>query len=168
MALVLPPQVDVAAIPLIRRAATNADRDEVAALVRRTLLEHGLDADRGARDADLADLEGGFWARGGRFDVLCDGAGRVVGTVGLRPLDARRVELCKMYLAPGWRGRGHGRALLEHALAMARAMGFSRVELETSAALAQAIALYRAHGFTPLAPPRAGSACEQAFALDLS
>jgi putative acetyltransferase len=158
---------DLDRIPLIRRAATNADCDEIAALVRRVLAEHGLDADRGAMDADLDDLERHYWAPGGRFDVLCDGAGRVVGTVGLLPLDATRVELRKMYLAPERRGQGHGRALLEHALTEARRLGFARVELETSGALAKAIALYRSYGFTPVAQQRCGSTCEQAFALDI-
>ena len=158
---------DLAPLPLIRRAATNADGAEVAALVRQVLAEHGLDADRGAKDADLDDLERHYWARGGRFDVLCDGAGRVVGTVGLFPLDATRVELRKMYLAPEHRGHGHGRALLDHALAEARRLGFARVELETSAALAAAIALYRRYGFTPVEQQRCGSTCDQAFVLDI-
>jgi putative acetyltransferase len=158
---------DLARIPLIRRAASNADCAEVAALVRQVLAEHGLAADRGAMDADLDDLERHYWARGGRFDVLCDGAGRVVGTVGLHPLGATRVELRKMYLAPEHRGRGHGRALLDHALAEARRLGFVRVELETSGALAAAIALYRRYGFTPIEQRRGGSSCDQAFALDI-
>lgn len=158
---------DPTRIPLIRRAATNADCDEVAALVRQVLAEHGLAADRGAKDLDLDDLERHYWSRGGRFDVLCDGAGQVVGSVGLLPLDAARVELRKMYLAPAHRGRGHGRALLEHALAEARRLGFTRVELETAGVLAAAIALYTRHGFTPVEQRRSGSTCEQAFALDL-
>lgn len=168
MGLALEDPAAVAGIPLIRRAATNADAEEVAALVGRVLGEFGLAADRGARDADLGDLERHYWSRGGRFDVLCDGAGRVVGCVGLAPLDGARIELRKMYLAPEWRGQGHGRGLLAHALAEARRLGFARVELETSGALADAIALYRAHGFTPAARLRDGPACDLAFALDLS
>lgn len=156
-----------AAIPPIRRAATNADCIEVAALVREVLTEFGIAAGRGDGDADLDDLERHYWARGGRFDVLCDGAGRVVGTVGLRPLDATRVELRKMYLAPALRGQGFGRQLLEHALAAARERGFARVELETTGVLASAIALYRRAGFQPVAQDRCGSSCDQAYALDL-
>jgi len=157
---------DLSRIPLIRRAASNADCEEAAALVRRVLAEHGLAPD-GDGGADLVDLERGYWSRGGRFDVLCDGAGRVVGTVGLRPLDASRIELRRMSLAPEWRRQGHGRALLEHALAEARRLGFARVELETSSALGPAIALYRSFGFTPVTQDRCGTACDQAFALDL-
>lgn len=151
----------------VRRPATNADRAAVRALVAQVLAEYGLDSARGARDADLDDLEAHYWARGGRFDVLCDGAGRVVGSVGLLPLDATRAELRKMYLVPALRGQGHGRALLSHALAEARRLGFGRVELETAGALVEAIALYRRFGFEPTAQAPGGSTCDRSFALDL-
>jgi GNAT superfamily N-acetyltransferase len=72
-----------------------------------------------------------------------------------------------MYLAPEWRGQGHGRALLEHALGEARRLGFRRIELETTGALAAAIALYTAYGFAPVAQDRRGSTCDRAYALDI-
>ena len=52
-----------------------------------------------------------------------------------------------MGLAPGWRGRGLGRRLLEQALDEAFAKGFERIELEVFASNARAVALYRAVGF---------------------
>lgn len=154
------------ALPRLR-AATNADREAIGALLAAVLAEHGV-ARIAARDADLDDIEAGYQARGGCFDVLCDADGTVQGCVGLWPIDGRRAELRKMYLAPALRGRGLGRALLEHALAVARRAGFARIELETASALGRAIALYRAYGFVPQPhTPAPGSPCEQAFALDL-
>jgi ribosomal protein S18 acetylase RimI-like enzyme len=60
-------------------------------------------------------------------------------------LDAYLEEL---YVAPEQRGRGIGRALLEETLETARATGAIRIELGTSEADTEAIALYESCGFT--------------------
>ena len=59
-----------------------------------------------------------------------------------------------MHTAEAARGRGVGRAMLAHLLAVARAGGFRRVNLETgtTAAFAPARTLYRSAGFVPCGP----------------
>lgn len=150
------------------RPASNADAEAVRRLVFSILRDHGLAPDPAATDADLADLEAAYFARGGSFDVLVDRTGQIVGSVGLSPIDDRRCELRKMYLAPECRGQGLGRRLLEHALGRARELGFRRVELETAAVLVAAVKLYEAFGFRPFEPEHLSARCDQAYYLELS
>jgi putative acetyltransferase len=96
----------------------------------------------------MSDLEGFYHQSGGRFDVLVERhSGRIIGSVGLRPMDGGTVELRKMYLGAAYRGRGLGKFLLEHALAESKRLGFRRVFLETATVLREALNLYRRAGF---------------------
>jgi GNAT superfamily N-acetyltransferase len=70
-----------------------------------------------------------------------------VGACALIRGDDGSVELAKMAVDAAARGRGIGRALGEAAIARARALGATRVELLSNTVLAPAIALYRALGF---------------------
>lgn len=149
------------------RPATNDDADAIRNLVFGVLEEYGLRECHEGVDADLADVHGNYEARGGLFDVLTDEAGRVVGSVGLYAKSDGVCELRKMYLLPELRGKGHGRMLLERTLQRAKELGFTRIELETSSRLAQAIALYKKYGFEPFHPPHMADRCDQAWAKAL-
>lgn len=76
---------------------------------------------------------------------------RLAGCGALKHLDAEHGELKSMRAAPGYRGRGVGRAILLHLLAEAKARGYRRVSLETggTSEFLPAQSLYRAHDFTP-------------------
>jgi putative acetyltransferase len=150
------------------RPATNRDAAAVRELVFGVLHEYGLKPSPADTDADLFDIEASYFSRGGRFDVLVNGDGKIIGTVALYPTDARTVELRKMYLHRGDRGQGHGRRLLEHALAMAKQMRIRRVTLETASVLTEAIALYTRYGFRPCASEHLSARCDQTFELILN
>ena len=149
------------------RRATNADAAAVRELVFGVLSEYGLKSSPQDTDADLFDIEASYHARGGRFDVLVAPDGGVVGSVGLFPVDASTVELRKMYLHRDARGRGHGKRLLDHALAEAKRLGFRRVTLETASVLKEAIALYTRYGFREYAADHMASRCDQCFEMFL-
>ena len=149
------------------RPATNDDRSAIERLVFAALAEHGLQPDPGGTDADLHDLQASYLAGGGAFDLLVDGAGRVVGSVGLCRVSGSTCELRKMYLAPEMRGGGWGRRLLEHALARACELGFRRVVLETASVLRAAVALYERFGFQRYAAHHLSARCDAAYYLDL-
>lgn len=153
--------------PFQIRPATNADAEAVRRLVFSILRDHGLTPDPASTDADLADLEAAYFARGGSFDVLVDRSGQALGSVGISPIDDRRCELRKMYLAQECRGRGLGKRLLEHAVGRAREIGFRRVELETAGVLVAAVKLYESFGFKPFAPEHLSARCDQAYYLEL-
>jgi putative acetyltransferase len=66
---------------------------------------------------------------------------------GMHELGARVGELKRMYVAPDVRGQGIGRALLERLEAEARALGLTRLVLETGTRQEEALALYSRAGF---------------------
>jgi GNAT superfamily N-acetyltransferase len=155
---------------MLIRPATHHDAAAVRQLLFEVLAEYGLLAEHQGVDADLDDIEGHYRRRGGLFDVMYDSddAGSpLIGMVGLFPRDAGVVELRKMYLRKCARDRGLGRLLLDRAVNRARELGFSRIELETSAKLVEAIALYRRNGFREFQPAHVPCRCGQAFFLDL-
>lgn len=152
---------------LTLRAATNRDCEAVKNLVFGILDEFQLCSDPGCTDADLNDIEAFYAGQGGSFDVLINDAGEIVGSVGLCGVSDGTCELRKMYLSRWLRGQGHGRQLLEHALNQARALGYSRVVLETALVLKDATRLYEAYGFRPYAPEHKSKRCDAAYVLEL-
>ena len=176
---------------MLIRSATNDDAPAVRELVSGVLAEYGLLAEHEGVDADLADLEANYIARGGLFDLVFDetrldpplvtsrelqfarptgcndSAEKLIGTVGLYPRGEGVAELRKMYLLKSARGKGLGKMLLERVLCRARELGFRRIELETSSKLVEAIGLYKAYGFVPFKSEHLACRCDQAFALDL-
>jgi putative acetyltransferase len=80
--------------------------------------------------------------------------GLLLGVAALKRLDADRAELKSMHTRAAERGRGVGRALVDHLLAYARRQGYREVSLETGTTeeFAAARALYRRAGFLPCPP----------------
>lgn len=92
------------------------------------------------------DLE----ARAARFDLdatfVAEADGAVVGLISLYANEEGGAEL-GMMVAKDWRRRGVGRALLDAAVAWARARGLRRLLLDVFARNDAAISLYRGFGF---------------------
>ncbi len=149
------------------REATNADCERVQSLVFGVLCEYGLAPDLEGTDRDIADIEAHYTKRGGLFELFEDERGRLLGTCGLYPLDARTVELRKMYFDKSLRGRGFGRKTLARLIGEARRRGFGRIYLETASVLEAAVALYEKFGFRPTAEKHTPR-CDQAYFLEIS
>lgn len=79
---------------------------------------------------------------------------RLAACGAIRQLDARHGELKSMRAHPDYRGKGAGRAVLDHLLAVARARGYTRVSLETGRPepFRPAQKLYEANGFHECPP----------------
>jgi putative acetyltransferase len=80
--------------------------------------------------------------------------GELLGVGALKQLDAGHAEIKSMHTAQAARGRGVGRAMLNHLLGLARSRGYQRVSLETGtmAEFAPARALYKSAGFVACEP----------------
>jgi putative acetyltransferase len=141
------------------RKATNSDARAVWALITDVLLSYGISTNARTTDNDLTDIEGNYWKSGGAFFVLLDGE-KVVGTVALARESDSACELCRMYLAPEYRGQGLGRRLLDHSLREAEVREFQEMHLKTASVLVEAISLYRRTGFVPVEGAKAGGNCD--------
>jgi ribosomal protein S18 acetylase RimI-like enzyme len=127
-----------------------APGDEVA--TGRLLHEFNTSADMPTPGPQAMALRVRELADAGEIVVLLAGDGPdAVLVLRLRPslwaagLDAYLEEL---YVAPHARRRGHGRALVEEAIRIARAAGAVRMDLGTGEDDAPARALYESLGFT--------------------
>jgi putative acetyltransferase len=83
-----------------------------------------------------------------------DGDGAVLGVGAIKELAPAQAELKSMHTAAEARGRGVGRAILDHLLSVARSRGYQRVWLETGTTpgFAAARAMYTSSGFVPAEP----------------
>ncbi len=82
----------------------------------------------------------------GAFLVLVAG-GRQFGCGGLKRLDRDACEIKRMYIEPGWRGRGLSRALLVGLEAKARELGYAVARLDTGDRQPEAKHLYESAGY---------------------
>lgn len=80
--------------------------------------------------------------------------GRLLAVGALKRIDDSHAEVKSMHTVEDARGRGIGRAMVDHLVRVARERGFRRVSLETGAmaAFAPARLLYASAGFKPCEP----------------
>jgi len=107
--------------------------------------------DAGAFEAELEALPGAYGPPGGRLYLASIGDSPA-GCVALRPIDATRCEMKRMFVYPEYHGKGIGRALGEAAIASGAAAGYKAMLLDTSVRQKEAQALYRRLGFREVAP----------------
>jgi putative acetyltransferase len=116
--------------------------DVIAAVFR----EYAMTFDPSGFDTDLRDVPRYYSEHGGAFWVL-EETGLVVGTVAVVPTAPTACEVKRLYLLPGYRGRGFGRALVERVLEWATASGRTTVVAWSDVRLATAHAVYERMGF---------------------
>ena len=151
---------------IIIRPANNADCEKIQNLVFEVLREYGLQPCLSSTDQDIADIEKFYVGRGGTFELLEDADGKLLGTVGLYPVNAERVELRKMYFRKELRGRGYGKKTLQRAIEIARQSGYRQIYLETAGVLKEAVGLYQSFGFRETSETHTPR-CDQAYFLEL-
>jgi GNAT superfamily N-acetyltransferase len=87
----------------------------------------------------------------GAFVVAYD-ADTPVGCGAVRVIDTGVAEIKRMYVLPDVRGRGIARRMLEVLENEARALGVTKLMLETGTRQPEAIALYSKTGYSPADP----------------
>ena len=86
--------------------------------------------------------------------VVAETGGTVVGWGSLNSFNPRpaydHVVDLSVYVERAWRGRGVGRALLQHLLALAKGAGYHKMVLATFPHNEAGVTLYRRMGFIPV------------------
>jgi len=104
-------------------------------------------------DKELASLPGEYAPPNGRLYLAFERS-EPVGCVGLRRLEDGVSEMKRLYVKPNHRREGIGRALAELVIGDARDIGYTKMRLDTVAAMKPAITLYRSLGFIEIPPYR--------------
>ncbi len=114
-----------------------------------TLAQYEKQIEREGGFDDVNDLQNQYFNNGGTFLVLIDG-NRVVGTGGVRRLEASVCELKRMWFLPQYRGRGLGTRLIMQLIDWARDNGYEimRLDVADEVRSAPAVRLYERLGFT--------------------
>jgi GNAT superfamily N-acetyltransferase len=119
-----------------------------------------------AGDALTADPVA-FQAPHGAFVIVRDGAG-AIGCGGIQRIDPTTGEIKRMWIHADSRGIGLGRRLLNHLEFVAAQLGYSRVVLDTNAALTVAIAMYERAGYDAIERYNDNPYAQRWFGKDLS
>ncbi len=130
------------------RRATVEDAGEVARLLHDFNTEYD-DFTPGV--AALTPILAGLLERGEATVLLAGGGPDGVAVLRYRTslwTGGPEAHLQELYVVPALRGRGIGRALLEEAMAQARRVGATGIDLNTGATDSEARALYESSGFT--------------------
>ncbi|WP_406208962.1 GNAT family N-acetyltransferase [Kitasatospora sp. NBC_01560] len=109
---------------------------------------------------DLAEPTGLFLL--GRYD------GRPESCAGLRILDARTVELTRVFVRHARRGTGGGGRLLTAVDEAARSLGAERIVLDTRLDLVEARALYTRHGYREIPAYNSGPYAQVWYGKDVT
>lgn len=99
-----------------------------------------------ALERELERLPGDFAPPAGRI-LIARHDGEAVGCVALKRLDARTCDVKRMFVRPGSRGLGVGKALIRALMREARDAGYETMKLDTGDLQPEAISLYRSMGF---------------------
>jgi putative acetyltransferase len=105
-------------------------------------------------EQELAGLPGDYAPPSWRL-LLAEYRGQLAGCVALHRLGPGVCEMKRLYLRPQFRGRGLGRLQAEAIMAEARAIGYSKMRLDTvEPVMPNAVAMYRRLGFREIEPYR--------------
>lgn len=137
----------------IVEAHAGATLEKAVVLFREYAGSLGVDLAFQRFEDEMAGLPGGYAPPGGCL-LLAVVKGGAAGCVALRAFEGRICEMKRLYIRPGFRGLGLGRALCEAVIERARAAGYVRMRLDTLPAMASARRLYASLGFGEIPPYR--------------
>ena len=130
----------------IVHAATEEHYKEVRNLFAEYADSLGFDLEFQEFSRELATLPGQYASPQGCI-LLAKDSDQVMGCVALRPLEDGICEMKRLYVVPGFRGRGIGRDLAQMVVNEARERGYIKMRLDTIESMKEARTLYSSLGF---------------------
>jgi len=102
-------------------------------------------------EEEVATLPGKYTPPGGRL-LLAYSDDKLAGCIALRPFgDDGLCEMKRLFVRDGFRGQRIGLHLIERVIEEARAIGYSKMLLDTHPEkMGKAVDLYRSHGFVEI------------------
>jgi putative acetyltransferase len=149
------------------------DEPGIQNVIRTVFEEYGFPWQPDGHNRDAFDIDEFYARRGGAFWVL-ESEGVIIGTVGIRQLEGKRCDLCRLYLLPSARGYGYGKSLYRLAATEAQELGYSEMEIWSDTRLDVSHAMYLRSGAVPLPdrfvddPDYPEAYWEKGYLLDLS
>jgi len=135
------------------RAATAAELADARALVQEYVASLDVSLDFQDYADEIARFPGAYGPPSGEVLLAYEGRDRV-GVAALRRLEPSVCEMKRLYIRPGFRGRGIGRTLAVQLIRDAVVLGYSAMRLDTLASMDAALGLYRSLGFVEIPPYR--------------
>jgi GNAT superfamily N-acetyltransferase len=139
--------------PKLVRADAPHLWSEAARLVRQYADSLGISLDFQDFEHELQHLSTEYAPPDGAF-LLAERESRYVGCGAIRRFSTSECEMKRLYVTPDGQHRGIGRSIATALIEEARALGYSRMLLDTLPDMQRAHALYASLGFRPVAPYR--------------
>jgi ribosomal protein S18 acetylase RimI-like enzyme len=137
---------------IINLASGPADIAAVSALFREFAASLPIDLGPQGFEDELAALPGAYAPPRGAL-LLAKRGDEALGCIAVKPLAPPAIgEIKRLYVRPAGRGLGVGKALVAAIMTAAERIGFEELKLDTLPHLTAAIGLYRAVGFSTIAP----------------
>jgi ribosomal protein S18 acetylase RimI-like enzyme len=137
----------------ISPASQTSEVEIVQGLFREYADSLGVDLCFQGFEKELAGLPGDCAPPDGHL-YLVYAEGKPAACVGLRKIADGICEMKRLYVRPLHRGRGIGRQLVLQLIEDARALGYTKMRLDTLPSMKRAQELYSAMGFKPIEPYR--------------
>ncbi|MFZ1528836.1 MAG: GNAT family N-acetyltransferase [Ferruginibacter sp.] len=130
---------------MLKLLRTDAGNKDFQALV------HLLDAHLHVRDGE----DHAFYSQYNNINTLAHviiaiNNGEQAGCGAIKEYDAVSMEVKRMYVPPGLRGKGIASAVLKELETWAAELGYKKCILETGLAMPEAIALYKKNGYSKI------------------
>jgi ribosomal protein S18 acetylase RimI-like enzyme len=139
-------------VPCQIAPAGTCDIEDIVRLFREYESHIGVDLSYQDFATELSTLPGKYAPPAGQLLVARDARQSAIGCVALRPLNNRTCEMKRLFVSPGGRGLGLGRALASAIIEEGKRLGYAEIRLDTLPSMQVAIGLYKELGFVPVDP----------------